>query len=213
MTVSFRIPSKTAAVKQFIEDAGCSIVSVEFIKADGSLRKLQFNPRDRQEVKGTGHALKAPSIVRCRDFSIARKEGQGAWRSFDCERVVSIKANGQMLALWSFVTEGLCSPFWFYCSFNEPRGSLLLKSCLCSLWIKKLLSPVATSKWLPVIGQTLLDALNSVCTPCGSKLAMPVVAGRLFITAAGASMKPTWRLNLWHATSGDFAEIDDFFFP
>jgi hypothetical protein len=99
MTVSFRIPSKTAVVKQFIEDAGCSIVSVEFIKADGSLRKLQFNPRDRQEVKGTGHALKAPSIVRCRDFSVARKEGQGAWRSFDCERVVSIKANGQVLAL------------------------------------------------------------------------------------------------------------------
>jgi hypothetical protein len=35
--------------------------------------------------------------VRCRDFSIARKEGEGAWRSFDCERVTSIKANGQTL--------------------------------------------------------------------------------------------------------------------
>jgi hypothetical protein len=45
-------------------------------------------------VKGTGTPSKNPSIVRCRDFSIARKEGQGAWRSFDCQRVVSIKANG-----------------------------------------------------------------------------------------------------------------------
>ena len=86
--------SKTDLVKSFIFDAGSSIVSVEFRKADGSLRKLQFNPRDTQEIKGTGYALKAPSIVRCRDFTIARTKGEGAWRSFDCERVVSIKANG-----------------------------------------------------------------------------------------------------------------------
>jgi hypothetical protein len=86
--------SKTDLIKSFIFDAGSSIVSVQFRKADGSLRKLQFNPRDTKEVKGTGYALKAPSIVRCRDFTIARTKGEGAWRSFDCERVVSIKANG-----------------------------------------------------------------------------------------------------------------------
>lgn len=86
---------KTALIKQFIFNAGASIVSVEFIKTDGSLRKLVFNPRDSKEIKGTGTAIKKPNIVRCRDFSIARKEGQGAWRSFDCERVVSIQANGQ----------------------------------------------------------------------------------------------------------------------
>jgi hypothetical protein len=85
---------KTSFIKRFIFNAGSSIVSVEFRKLDGTIRSLQFNPRDTQEIKGTGYALKAPSIVRCRDFSIARKEGQGAWRSFDCERVVSIKANG-----------------------------------------------------------------------------------------------------------------------
>lgn len=99
MTVSFRIPSKTALVRQFIKTAGSSIVSVKFIKADGTVRSIQFNPRDRQEIKGTGFALKSPSIVRCRDFRIAREAGQGAWRSFDCERVVSIKANGQELVL------------------------------------------------------------------------------------------------------------------
>jgi hypothetical protein len=93
----FTTMDKTSAIKQFIFNAGSSIVSVQFIKADGTLRKLQFNPRDSREIKGTGHALKAASIVRCRDFSIARKEGQGAWRSFDCERVVSIKANGKQL--------------------------------------------------------------------------------------------------------------------
>jgi len=86
---------KTSIIKQFIFEAGSSIISVSFIKANGEPRSLQFNPRDTQEIKGTGHALKATSIVRCRDFAIARKEGQGAWRSFDCERVVSIKANGK----------------------------------------------------------------------------------------------------------------------
>jgi len=88
---------KTAFIKRFIFNAGHSIVSVEFIKADGSLRKIVFNPCDSREIKGTGTAVKKPNIVRCRDFSIARKEGQGAWRSFDCERVVSIKANGQQV--------------------------------------------------------------------------------------------------------------------
>ena len=96
---SFLLMTNTQIVKRFIFEAGSSIVSVEFRKADGSLRRLQFNPRDTQEIKGTGYALKAPSIVRCRDFSIARIEGQGAWRSFDCERVISIKANGRTLAL------------------------------------------------------------------------------------------------------------------
>jgi hypothetical protein len=30
--------------------------------------------------------------------SLARTAGEGAWRSFDCERVLSIKANGQTLS-------------------------------------------------------------------------------------------------------------------
>lgn len=90
---------KTSLIKQFIFNAGSSIVSVQFTKVNGEQRKLQFNPRDTQEIKGTGHALKAATIIRCRDFAIARKEGQGAWRSFDCERVTKIKANGKELVL------------------------------------------------------------------------------------------------------------------
>ena len=89
---------KTTLIKKFIYEAGSSIVSVQFIKADGSVRSLQFNPRDSKEIKGTGTAMKKPSIVRCRDFRIARTAGEGAWRSFDCERVISVKANGQALS-------------------------------------------------------------------------------------------------------------------
>lgn len=89
---------KTEIIRKFIFEAGASIVSVEFTKLNGDQRRLQFNPRDTREIKGTGHALKTPSIIRCRDFAIARKERQGAWRSFDCERVISIKANGRTLS-------------------------------------------------------------------------------------------------------------------
>ena len=94
----FKPQTKTNVIKRFIFDAGSSIISVEFIKADGSVRKLQFNPLDSREVKGTGHALKKPNIVRCRDFAVARKEGEGAWRSFDCERVVKIQAHGTVIS-------------------------------------------------------------------------------------------------------------------
>jgi hypothetical protein len=89
--------NKTELIKSFIFNAGSSIVSVTFTKANGEQRCLQFNPRDTQEVKGTGHALQHPSVIRCRDFAIARNEGNGAWRSFDCERVLKIKANRQEL--------------------------------------------------------------------------------------------------------------------
>jgi hypothetical protein len=88
---------KTTIIRQFIFEAGPHIVSVEFVKLNGEKRKLQFNPRDTQEIKGTGKPSTNPAIIRCRDFSIARKEGQGAWRSFDCERVVKIKSNGKEL--------------------------------------------------------------------------------------------------------------------
>jgi hypothetical protein len=100
MATILKPQTKTELVKRFILDAGSSIVSVEFVKADGTPRCLQFNPRDSKEIKGTGKPCTKPSIVRCRDFAVARKEGQGAWRSFDCERVTSIKANGIVLYLF-----------------------------------------------------------------------------------------------------------------
>jgi len=85
---------KTSFIRQFIANAGSSIVSVRFVKLDGSLRSVQFNPRDKQEIKGTGTPTTKANIVRCRDFRQA-KAGNAAWRSFDTERVISIQANGQ----------------------------------------------------------------------------------------------------------------------
>ena len=49
--------NKTTVIKSFIHNAGSSIISVNFIKANGDKRSLQFNPLDAQEIKGTGYKL------------------------------------------------------------------------------------------------------------------------------------------------------------
>ena len=70
--------NKTEAIRQILEDAGSSLVSVRFIKKDGTERQL------------TGNPTKDPRIVRIRDIKL------GQWRSFDCDRVVSVKCKGQL---------------------------------------------------------------------------------------------------------------------
>ena len=79
-------------IRQFLESEGSTIVSVKFIKKDGTIRRITFNPKDRNEIKGTGNPTDNPYIFRVRDIDIARKEGFSAWRSFDSRRIVSIKS-------------------------------------------------------------------------------------------------------------------------
>jgi hypothetical protein len=85
---------KATTIRNFLEISGSTIVSVQFMKKDGTLRKIQFNPKDRNEIKGFGPSTQSPNIIRVRDFKIAKNQGQGAWRSFDINRIVSITANG-----------------------------------------------------------------------------------------------------------------------
>ncbi|QGT54439.1 hypothetical protein b3_0196 [Synechococcus phage B3] len=90
--------NKNTLIRTLIKNSGSTIISIEFVKKDGNTRKVQFNPLDRQELKGfssTTHSNE--NIIRIRDFSIAKKNGTGAWRSFDCSRVVSITTNGQKI--------------------------------------------------------------------------------------------------------------------
>jgi len=86
--------SNPTLIREFLQTAGSTIVSVHFVKKNGSLRKVQFNPRDRNEIKGTGNVTDNPNIFRVRDLKIAKNEGSGAWRSFDSRRIVSIKSRG-----------------------------------------------------------------------------------------------------------------------
>lgn len=86
--------NRAETIREFLRESGSTIISVEFVKKNGEVRKIQFNPRDRQEIVGTGTNSTNPDIIRVRDFSIARENGQGAWRSFDANRVISITSNG-----------------------------------------------------------------------------------------------------------------------
>jgi hypothetical protein len=79
----------TQQIRQILEEAGASLVSVYFFKKDGSLRQLTGNLKDHNDIKGTGKPTTDPNIVRIRDIKL------GAWRSFDCSRVVSIRSKGQ----------------------------------------------------------------------------------------------------------------------
>ena len=93
------IMNKTTLIKTLIQNSGSTIISVEFQKKDGNTRKIQFNPRDRQEIKGfSGSTTTNDNIIRIRDFAIAKKKRTGAWRSFDCSRVVNITTNGQKIS-------------------------------------------------------------------------------------------------------------------
>jgi hypothetical protein len=75
-------------IRTILEAAKSSFVSIEFIKADGSQRKLTTNPKQIGEVLGTGKPCKDPAVFRIMDVKLNQ------WRSFRSERVVSIRANG-----------------------------------------------------------------------------------------------------------------------
>jgi hypothetical protein len=87
---------RSELIRSFLQAAGSTIISVEFIKKDGTTRKLRFNPRDRNEITGTGSKVRNPDIIAVRDLSIAKTQKTGAWRSFDVNRIVSIKSRGQV---------------------------------------------------------------------------------------------------------------------
>lgn len=74
--------------------AGSTIVRVKVLTKDGRLRVLCFNPRDFNEIKGTGKSCTNPNIFRVREIW-NREEGKPAWRTFDATRTLSIRARGE----------------------------------------------------------------------------------------------------------------------
>ena len=77
------------AIRAILEAAKSTFVSIEFTKANGERRQLTTNPRHIGEVLGTGTPTKDPAVFRIMDAKLNQ------WRSFRCERVTSIKANGK----------------------------------------------------------------------------------------------------------------------
>lgn len=93
--------NRSETIRSFLRAAGSTIVSVQFVKKDGTIRTVCFNPRDRNEIIGVGSKVRNPDIIAVRDLSIAQTQKIGAWRSFDVTRIVSIKSRGQV---YNFMT-------------------------------------------------------------------------------------------------------------
>ena len=81
--------NRSERIKSLIDEAGSGYVSVTFIKKDGSERQMTFNPKDVNDIKGTGDTSNVDAnIFRVRDNT------KQAWRSFDARRVIKIKSGG-----------------------------------------------------------------------------------------------------------------------
>ena len=76
------------AIREILEAAKSSFVSIEFTKANGEARQLTTNPKQIGEILGTGTSCKDPAVFRIVDVKLNQ------WRSFRAEHVTSIKANG-----------------------------------------------------------------------------------------------------------------------
>ena len=76
------------AIREILEAAKSSFVSIEFTKANGEERQLTTNPRHIGEVLGTGTPTKDPAVFRIMDAKLNQ------WRAFRAERVTAIKSNG-----------------------------------------------------------------------------------------------------------------------
>lgn len=82
-------------IRQAIQQAGSSFVSVNFLKKDGTERQITFNPRDFNDIKGTGNACPDPNIFRIRETQNKENDRKPAWRSFDARRVIKIKTKNE----------------------------------------------------------------------------------------------------------------------
>lgn len=84
---------KQELIRKIIAEAGSQFVRVGFYKKDGEQRFVTFNPKDFNEIKGTGKASTNPDLIRVREVQ-NKEEGKTTWRSFSIERLFSIKSNG-----------------------------------------------------------------------------------------------------------------------
>jgi hypothetical protein len=84
-------------LRDAIAQAESRMVSVTFIKADGTERQLTFNPRHKGQVLGTGHPIKDPEKA-INNFKIMDIK-LGQWRSFDARRVYRVKFQGKVVDL------------------------------------------------------------------------------------------------------------------
>lgn len=98
--------SKASKIKQILEQNGSKLCSIEFFKADGSLRKMQVQLRSNKGIKGEAaceqaqKAAKArkynnPDLINVMDVELRRSGAPEAacWRSFHADKIIRVKAD------------------------------------------------------------------------------------------------------------------------
>lgn len=99
---------RIAKVKEAIASSKSNIMSVIFIKADGSERVMAFNPKTAKGMKGDQASDSAkqavatrkknnPNLISVCDQSLLAKGDapEKCWRSINCDTVKSIKVGGK----------------------------------------------------------------------------------------------------------------------
>lgn len=81
---------------EIVEKNGSSFMGLQFLKKDGSPRDARFNPRDFNEIKGTGKPCSDPNIFRFREVH-NKEEKKTVWRSFHIDRLISATSNGEKI--------------------------------------------------------------------------------------------------------------------
>lgn len=79
---------------EIVEKNGSSFMGLVFLKKDGSPRDARFNPRDFNEIKGTGKPCTDPNIFRFREVH-NKEEKKTVWRSFHIDRLISVTSKGE----------------------------------------------------------------------------------------------------------------------
>lgn len=98
--------TKVQKIKQLLEQNGSKLCSIEFLKADGSLRKMQVQLKSTLGVKGdeaseqaqrAAKARKAnnPDLLNVMDVQLRQKgvPESGCWRSIHVDKILKVKAD------------------------------------------------------------------------------------------------------------------------
>ena len=91
-----RIPA-SETIRNLMEASGSRIMSVVFLKKDGTKRTMPFNPQHRGEIKGTGNPIKdkekKENIFKVMDLSLNPPQ----WRCFDARTVLYARVGGDRI--------------------------------------------------------------------------------------------------------------------
>lgn len=83
-------------IREMMEASGSHFMSIGFTKkTTGEPRQMTFNPRDFNEIKGTGKPNTNPNIIKIREVDKITKKV--SWKSFDASLVNWVKFKGQTI--------------------------------------------------------------------------------------------------------------------